>query len=267
MIIVGERLNSSRESVRRALEHRDGAFLVDQAQRQAEAGAAYIDLNAAALLDREAETLRWAIPLLQERLSVPLALDTPNPAAMAEALRAHRGRALLNSLTAEPDRLAALLPLVREHRPRVVALLLDEQGPPAAADDALSLAEKLLALLTREGLSPDEIFIDPLVRPIAVDFGAAVVFLESLERIKTSLPGVKTIAGLSNVSFGLPRRRLLNRTLLTLALERGLDAAICDPLDAELQAELRACEALLGRDPSLKNFLRLARAKNKTPPK
>jgi 5-methyltetrahydrofolate corrinoid/iron sulfur protein methyltransferase len=262
MIIVGERLNSSRESVRRALENRDAAFVLDQARRQAEAGAAYIDLNAAALMDQEVEALRWAIPVLQNELSVPLALDTPNPAAMAEALRIHRGKPLLNSLTAEPERLDALLPLVREHKPCVIALLLDDKGPPPDADGALAVAEKLLVRLTREGLADDEIFLDPLVRPVGVESRFATVFLDSLEKIKTCLPGVKTIAGLSNVSFGLPQRKLLNRTLLVLALERGLDAAICDPLDADLRAALRAAEALLGRDPSLRNYLKFIREKS-----
>jgi 5-methyltetrahydrofolate--homocysteine methyltransferase len=141
---------------------------------------------------------------------------------------------------------------------------LDENGPPNSASCALELAEKLVTLLTKEGSSLEDIFIDPLVRPIGADAKVGTIFLESLEKIKVHLPGVKTIAGLSNVSFGLPQRKLLNRTFLVLAIQNGLDAAICDPLDAELQAALRAAQALLGGDPSLKNYLRFIREKANT---
>jgi 5-methyltetrahydrofolate--homocysteine methyltransferase len=264
MIIIGERLNSSRKSVLEAFQNRNQAFLLDQAKRQEQAGSSYIDINAAVLLDREIETLKWAIPLLQQSVNIPLSLDTPSHEAMEEALKIHQGRPLLNSLTGEKKRLEVLLPLIRDYKPRVIALCLDENGPADSAGRALELAEKLVTLLTKEGLSPDDIFIDPLVRPIGVDAKLATVFLESLGKINSHLPGVKTIAGLSNVSFGLPQRKLLNRTFLVLAVQNSLDAAICDPLDAELQAALRAAQALLGRDPSLKNYLRFIREKAKS---
>jgi 5-methyltetrahydrofolate--homocysteine methyltransferase len=259
MIIVGERLNSSRKSVLEALERRDEQFLLDQAVNQERAGASYIDINAAALMDAETPTLRWAIPLLQKNIRVPLSLDTPNPEAMEAALKIHKGRALLNSLAGDAKCLQALIPLIRDFKPRVIALCLDENGPPESSDCALFRAEKMANLLVREGMSSEDIFIDPLVRPIGVDSNSGALFLESVEKIKKNLPDVKTIAGLSNVSFGLPQRRQLNRTFLALALSRGLDAAICDPLDEELQATLHAAQALLGKDPSLKKYLKAVR--------
>ena len=264
MIIVGERLNSSRKSVLEALERRDEQFLIDQAVNQERAGASYIDINAAALMDAETPTLRWAIPLLQKNIRVPLSLDTPNPEAMEEALKIHQGRALLNSLAGDAKCLQALIPLIRDYKPRVIALCLDEKGPPESSGYALSRAEKMAGLLVREGVSPEDIFVDPLVRPIGVDSNSGALFLESVEKIKKHLPGVKTIAGLSNVSFGLPQRRQLNRTFLVLALSRGLDAAICDPLDEELQATLHATQALLGKDPSLKKYLKAVRERTKS---
>jgi 5-methyltetrahydrofolate--homocysteine methyltransferase len=120
----------------------------------------------------------------------------------------------------------------------------------------------MVELLARQGLSSEDIFVDPLVRPVAADPGAVRLFLDSLAAIKEALPEVRTIAGLSNASFGLPQRSLINRTLLALAMSRGLDAAICDPSDKDLQASLRAADALLGRDPNLKSYLRFARNKN-----
>lgn len=259
MIIIGERLNSTRKPIREALERRLGDFLTSEAIRQKEAGAEYIDLNAAALMEEEVATVTWAVPLLQGATSLSLAIDSPNPEAIEAGLKAHRGRALLNSLTAERSRIERILPLIREYKPRVIVLCLDDEGMPKDPDSAVAIARKMVELLAREGLSMDDIFIDPLVRPVAAEPGAARLFLDSLAALKKALPGAITVAGLSNVSFGLPLRGLINRSLLVMALERGLDAAICDPLDKDLQASLKAAEALLVRDPSMKNFLRFAR--------
>lgn len=276
MIIVGERLNSTRRVVHEAMARRDEAFLLEQAAAQRAAGAAYIDLNTAALLGSEIETLRWAVPLLSgggaasPRTGDPaaatgeLSLDTPNPEAMGEGLRLHRGRALLNSLSGEAKRMQALLPLIREYKPRVIALCLDDAGLPETSDREAAIAENLASALTKQGLAEEDIFIDPLVRPIGVDQGAANLFLEALEKIKRRLPAVKTIAGISNISFGMPGRRALNRAFLILAIERGLDAAILDPLDKELLAGLHSASALLGRDPlkSYLSFMRQAKARD-----
>ncbi len=263
MIIIGERLNSSRKSVLEALQCRDAKFICEQAKKQEQEGASFIDLNAAALLEGEVEGRRWAIPLLQHELTVPLSIDTVNPKAMEEGLKIHKGRALLNSVTGEKSSLDALLPLIREFKPRVIALCLEESGPPTSADIAVARARKLTDILTGAGLEPGDIFLDPLVRPIGVDAASGALFLDSVEAIKRKLPHIKTIAGLSNVSFGMPQRRLINRTFLALAMARGLDAAICDPLDADLQATIHAAAALLNQDPGLKSYLRFSRAKAK----
>ena len=262
MIIIGERLNSTRRPILEAMQRRYGDFLAAEALRQKNAGADYIDLNAAALMEEEVPTLTWAIPLLQKAASLPLAIDSPNPEAIEAGLKVHEGQAIVNSLTAEKSRIERLLPLIREHKPRVIVLCLDDSGLPKDPDTALAFARKMVELLAGRGLSPEDIFIDPLVRPVAADPGAGRLFLDSLAAIKEALPKVKTIAGLSNVSFGLPQRGLINRTLLALAMGRGLDAAICDPSDKDFQASLRAADALLGRDPSLKSYLRFARNKN-----
>ncbi len=260
MIIIGERLNSTRKPVFQAFENKDEKYLVSQAKEQENAGADYIDLNASALLDREIETLKWATPLLKKKLSIPLSIDTPDVRAMEEGLKIHKGRAILNSISGESKRINAFLPLIKTYKPRVIVLCLDDEGLPKNSDKELSIAAKMVSILEKEGIGLEDIFLDPLVRPVGVDQNASKLFLESLEKIKKNLPGVKTIAGISNVSFGLPRRRLLNRVFLVLALQNGLDAAILDPLDKELMASLSAAEALLGKDPSLKNYLSYVRS-------
>jgi len=261
MIIIGERLNSSRPAVRNALAKKDKPYLVEQAGLQVLAGAGYLDINAAALLEKEKETLHWIVPLLQEAAGVPLSIDTPDSGAMDVALRVHRGRALLNSLSGEKRKVERLLPLIKKYHPRVIVLCLDDCGPAATPDRALAIARRLAGLLLRQGLELEDIFVDPLIHSAATDREAAIRFLASVRRIKERLPGIKTVAGLSNISFGLPHRRLLNRTLLVLALKAGLDAAICDPLDRELRMALAAAEVLLGRDYSWRRFRRQASEK------
>jgi cobalamin-dependent methionine synthase I len=260
MIIVGERLNSSRHPVLEALNRQDKKYLIDQALRQEKAGASYIDLNTAALLDKEVQTLKWAIPLLQKELHIPLSIDTPNPEAMKAGLKIHKGQALLNSVSCEAKRLKAFLPLIKEYRPRLIVLCLDDEGLPQTSAKELSIARKMVNVLDKAGVNHKDIFIDPLVRPIGVDQKTGELFLEALEKIKKNLPSVKTIAGVSNVSFGLPRRKLLNRAFLVLAVQKGLDAAILDPLDKEILAALHSAEALLGKDPGLKNYLAFIRS-------
>jgi cobalamin-dependent methionine synthase I len=256
MIIIGERLNSSRPAVREAMAKKDKSFLVEQARLQVLAGAAYLDVNAAALLEREKETLRWIVPLLQDATGVPLSIDSLDPGAVEVALRAHQGRALLNSLSGDKKKVGRLLPLVERYLPRVIVLCLDDGGPATTPDRAEGIVRRLAGLLVRQGLEPEDIFVDPLVHSAAADREAAVRFLASLRRIKDRLPSVRTVAGLSNISFGLPQRDLINRTLLVLALEAGLDAAICDPLDRDLRMALTATEALLGRDSGWTRFRR-----------
>ena len=260
MLIVGERLNSTRSVVHKALSQRDDGFLLKEAEKQAAAGAAFIDLNTAALLEDEVPALQWAVPLIQERVEIPLSIDTPNPLATEAGLSLHRGPALLNSITGESRRIEEILPLVREFKPKVIALCMDDEGLPRSPDQALATAERMTGLLVKEGVDEGDIFIDPLVQPISTDQDAANLFLGSLRKIKEGLPAVKTIAGISNVSFGLPRRKLINRTLLALALHAGLDAAIIDPLDGRLKEVIHSTEALAGRDVYLKDYLAFIRS-------
>jgi cobalamin-dependent methionine synthase I len=259
MIVVGERLNSSRAPVLEAMKARDEGFLIGEARRQAVAGAHYLDINCAALMGEEIDALQWAVPLLQTHVDVPLAIDTTSSDAARAGLGIHKGRAMLNSVTGEHHRIDGFLPIIREHRPRVVVLCMDDDGIPEDADKEVSIARTMVDVLIKEGISTNDIFIDPLVRPIAVDHDAANLFLESLEKIKKALPEIKTIAGISNVSYGLPKRESLNRALLVLALSRGLDAAILDPQDREIMAAIHSTQALVGQDPSLRAYLSFIR--------
>ena len=261
MLIIGERLNTARKKVLEAFQKRDERFILDEGFRQKQAGAACLDLNAAGLMGQETEVLRWAIPRLQKDLGIPISVDTPSPGAMEAGLAVHQGKAFLNSLTAETGKMNQLLPLIREFRPRIIVLCLDDQGLLRTPELILKCADKLGNLLLTNGSLPEDIFIDPGARPLAVDPLAPSLFLESLAEIKRNLPGLKTIAGLSNVSFALPGRDLLEGTFLTLALERGLDALICDPLARDFLASYLSFQAIAGNDPHLEAYLKIHKRK------
>ncbi len=172
----------------------------------------------------------------------------------------HRGKAMINSISLERKRHDAVLPLVAGAGLKVVALCMSDEGMPETAGARLAIADRLVNELAAGNVPLDDIYVDPLVQPVAArdDFGIA--FLNAVEAIMTRFPGVHTICGLSNVSYGLPERKLLNRTFAVMAAARGLDSLIVNPLDRRLMADLIAAETLRGRDAFCEKFLAAYRA-------
>lgn len=255
MIIVGEKLNTSRQPVAEAVERRDAEYLAAQARAQVEAGADYVDVNAGTFLEREAECLAWMVEVVQKAVDTPLCLDSPSPEALSAALAVHQGRPLINSISLEPERLEALLPIVGGHDCRVVALCMARASMPTTVRERVEAAEELIERLTAAGVEPGDIFVDPLVQPVSVDTRMAEAVLGAIARISEAHPEVHTICGLSNVSYGLPRRKLINRNFLALAMDRGLAAAILDPTDPELMATMLSVEVLLDRDEFCEHYI------------
>lgn len=260
MLIIGERLNSTRKSVGEAVKARDAQFIREEAVQQAEAGAHFLDCNAAVVgVEAEPEALVWMVETCQEATGLPCAIDSPNPVALEAALRVHKGQALINSITAESEKFARILPLVTAHKARVVALCMGDGGIPQTAEARIQAAEFLMENLTAAGVMPDQIYLDPLVYPVSTNSHAGLDVLETIRHIHATHSGVHTVCGLSNVSYGLPARKLLNRAFLVLCMGAGLDAVIADPLDGALMALIYASEALLDRDEYCANYLSLAR--------
>ena len=262
MLIIGEKLNSSIKRVAEAIEARDAATVQDLARRQAEAGADYLDVNAAARVAEELDDLVWLIETVRAVTDRPLCVDSPNPKALARGLELAEGsgRPLVNSITGEPERLHGVLPLVAQYKCPVVALTSDESGIPSTVEDRVRIARKIMAEADRYGVPREDVFFDPLVLPLSTDVRNGAIFMESLQAIKAEFPGVKTISGLSNVSYGLPKRKLVNRAFLLMSLHAGMDAAIMDPLDPELMALLKAGELVLGHDEYCMGYLKAYRA-------
>jgi cobalamin-dependent methionine synthase I len=255
MIVVGEKLNSSNRRIARAVERRDSACIAAVAREQAEAGADYIDVNAGTFLEEEAQSLCWLVETVQAEVDRPLCLDSANPAVLEQAVELHRGEAMINSISLEPGRFQGLLPLIAYRPCHLVALCMPPSGLPASAADRVQAGAELVGRLADAGIPRERIYLDPLVQPVSVDAHSVLQVLNALDEIHSRLPGVRTICGLSNVSFGLPRRRLINRCFLALCMARGLDAAILDPTDGRLMAAKLATEMLMGRDDYCQNFI------------
>jgi cobalamin-dependent methionine synthase I len=255
MIVVGEKINTSRKSIAAAVEAQDVDFISEVAKEQADAGAHYIDVNAGTFLDKEVDYLCWLVKTVQHAVNLPLCLDSPNPAALAEAIKHHQGEPMINSISLEKERYQALLPVVTERPCRVVALCMAETSMPTTVDERVQVGAQLINELTNEGIPLEKIYVDPLVQPVSVDTGMGTAVLGAIHKIMNEFPGVNTICGLSNISFGLPMRKVINRNFLALCMASGLSAAILDPTDQQLMATLLSTDMLLGRDEYCENFI------------
>jgi len=255
MIIVGEKINTSRKAVSEAVGKRDAAAVQAVARAQADAGAVYIDVNAGTFLEKELELLPWLVETVQEAVDLPCCLDSPNPEALKRAMAVHRGRPLINSISLEKERYDTLLPVVSEHPCQIVALCMAQASMPTTAEERIAVAAELIEGLTGAGLALEDIFVDPLVQPVSVDVRMGPAVLDAIAGVMERFPGVGTICGLSNISYGLPARRLINRHFLGLALARGLSAAILDPMDAEIMSAYAAVQMLLGDDEYCANYI------------
>jgi cobalamin-dependent methionine synthase I len=259
LLIIGERINTTREKVAEAVANQDAAFLVKEARLQKEAGADFIDLNVGTFGEEEGELLSWLVSLIQEEVDIPLSLDSPNPEAISSAIKFVKRKPIINSTTGEAWRLKPTISMAKEYSASVVALVIDEKGIPEDAQGRLKIAEKLIESLSGAGIPLEDIYLDPVVLPIATGRRGKVV-LETIRLMRETFPKVHIICGLSNISFGLPLKGLLNRTFLPMAMAMGLDAVILDPLDKKLMAALAASYALLGEDRNLKGYLKAYRS-------
>ena len=166
---------------------------------------------------------------------------------------------MINSVSADPEKLEAVGPLAVERQASLVALAMGRGRIPDNVEERLAACDEIMTYLTRLGLREDQVFFDPLVLPIAVDSTQGLVTLKTIEQIKSRYPTAKTVMGLSNISYGLPQRGMVNRAFLLMAASAGLDAAILDPLDAKMMSFVRVADMLTGKDPSCKGYLRAHR--------
>jgi len=258
--VIGEKINGTRRRVAQAIEQRDAAVIRALAIRQAEAGAAWLDVNAGTPGGAEPDDLVWLIETIQPVVEIPLCLDSANPLALAAGMRVVERTPMVNSISGDPQRMQSILPLVTEHGCSVIALSMDGTGIPATCEGRLEVARRLMTEMRARGVPDDHVYLDPLAMTLATNTEGAKITLETIRAIRREFPGAHLTMGLSNISFGLPARSHINRAFLTLALAEGLDSAILDPLDQEMMAALVAAELVLGQDQHCLNYTRAFRA-------
>ena len=259
MIIVGELINASRKAIGAAIESGDAEYIKQIAMEQDKAGATYIDANAGIFVGEEGKYMSWLIELIQSVSDKPIAIDSPDPKVIETGLALCKSTPMINSISMEKDRWEKLLPLIAGTDYKVVALCMSDDGMPTSCEDRLKIADQLVSGLTAKGVSIDNIYIDPLVQPLGTDYTFGLEFVNAVEAIGDKFPGVHFMCGLSNISYGLPARKYINRIFMAQAISAGLDGAITNPLDKGMMGTIAAAEALAGKDKSSIRYLKAFR--------
>ncbi|AFL99026.1 MULTISPECIES: methyltetrahydrofolate cobalamin methyltransferase [Desulfitobacterium] len=255
MLIVGELINASRKAIGEAIRVQDVEAVKKVAIAQRNAGADFIDVNAGIFVGKEAEYLKWLVKTVQEATDAPCCLDSPDPQAIQAALSVHKGTAMINSISLEKSRYDALVPVVAGTDLKVIALCMSDEGMPETTEQRLRIADQLINGLVQHNVPIENIYVDPLVQPVATNKSFGFEFLNAVEAISKEFKGVHTMCGLSNISYGLPNRKFINRAFAVMAVAKGLDGLIVDPLDKQMMANLVVAETLTGRDDYCMRYL------------
>lgn len=253
--VVGERINpTGKKRLQQALRDGDSAYPCTQAVAQAEAGAQVLDVNAGLPGIDEAATLEQLVKDLQAVTDLPLQLDSSNPEALSRALRIYNGKPIVNSVNGETETLEKILPLCKKYGAAVVGLALDKGGIPPTVEGRVAIARRIVDAAHAAGIPDEDIYIDCLCLTASAQQEGATQTLQALARCKKEL-GVRTVLGVSNISFGLPCRGYLNTTFLTMAMSAGLDLAIMNPNTPEMMAAVRAYRVLTCQDPQSTDYV------------
>ncbi|MDK2935012.1 MAG: 5-methyltetrahydrofolate corrinoid/iron sulfur protein methyltransferase [Eubacteriaceae bacterium] len=260
MIIIGEKINGTIPVVKEAIEKRDADFIADRAVKQAEAGAHFIDVCASTAPEAEVETLKWLIEVVQDATDTPLCIDSPNPRAIEAVFKYANKPGLLNSISEEGDKCEVLLPLMQGNNWEVVGLTCDNKGVPDNLVTKLNITRSMVEKADKLGITPDRIHIDPCVMALSTQNAAMLDFAAEIRAIKTMYPTIHVTGAISNISFGLPVRALLNKTAMAFAIEAGMDSAVMDPMNRAMMETILATYALLGQDRHCRKYSKAYRA-------
>jgi 5-methyltetrahydrofolate--homocysteine methyltransferase len=258
--IIGERINpTGRKTLAEELKGGDYSTVVADTHAQVEAGATMLDVNAGIPLVDEAELLKALLTTIQAETDLPLCLDSSVIEALEAGLSVYQGKALVNSVTGEDERLEEILPLVARHGAAVIGLANDETGIPETPQQRVDIAKKIVSAAGDHGIGPEDVIIDPLAMTVGADTEAVTTTLETIRRIRDEI-GVNMCLGASNVSFGLPQRHVLNAAFLPMAMAAGLTSAIMSTAAVCVES-VRASDLLLGHDPWGANWIAAHRAR------
>ena len=248
MIIIGEKINGSIPSVAEAIANRDAEFIKNRARMQDEAGATYIDCCASVPEEVEVETLKWMIDCIQEATDLPISVDSPSAMVLAEVIPYCKKPGLVNSVSGEGDKMDVIFPLIADTKWEVICLLSDDTGIPKNAADRLKVFDKVMAKAQEYGIAPSRMHIDPLVEMLCTSENGIDTNVEVISTVRNRYPDIHITAAVSNISFNLPVRKMINLGFTVLAMNAGLDSAILDPTNRDMMGVIYATEALLGED-------------------
>jgi len=255
MIIIGEKLNGSIPSVGKAIADRDETRIRHLAKIQTDAGADYLDVCASVQEETEVDTLKWMVDLVQDESDIPICLDSPSQYTLVKALPYCKKPGLVNSVSLEGDKIDTIFPVIADTAWSCVALLCDDKGIPNSVERRMEVFEGIMAKVNEYGIDPSRIYIDPLVVTLATDDAALTMFAECTRRVKEQYPNIHVTSGLSNISFGLPVRKMINMAFMVLAMNAGMDSAIVDPTNRDMMGVIYASDCLLEKDESCLEYI------------
>jgi 5-methyltetrahydrofolate--homocysteine methyltransferase len=248
MIIIGEKINGSIPKTGAAIAAKNEAFIRNLAKKQTAANASYLDVCASVSPEKELETLKWLVDLVQQESELPISLDSPNAGVFAEAIKLCKKPGIINSVSMEGNKIDRIFPVIAGTSWNCIALLCDNTGIPDSADKRLAVFERILEKAGEYKIETSRLFIDPVVEMLASSKEGATIIFDTIRRVKARCPGVHITSGASNISFQLPLRKLINRSFIILCMGAGMDSAIVDPTNEDMLGLIYAAEALLGKD-------------------
>lgn len=249
MYIIGELINGMYQKVAHAISERDTTYIKSLASLQVEAGAEALDVNCGPASRNPVDDMRWLVGTIQSQVSATLCLDSTKPTVIEEGLKAAKSKTIINSTSADPERLEIYIPMAKKYNSSLIALTMDKKGVPQDKDRRLELAAQILAFAQENSFSISELYLDPIVLPVNVAQKQLFDILEIIKDFKLlSTPSPKTVVGLSNVSQGSKDRSIINTTFLVMAQAYCLDAAILDPLDEPLMNSLITADLILNKN-------------------
>ena len=256
MLFIGERINTGFKDIKQAVMDKDPAPLVEWARRQTDAGASYLDVNLGAVSSDPAD-MCWMIETVQGAVETPVCIDTNKPKILAEAVKAARPGMLINSTTAADEKLDAMMPIAAEYNASIIGLVMDETGTPNSVENRVENAGKILAKAMEAGIEPDRIFLDPIVMPLKFMQDQAKLILEAARQFLLFCdPPPHIVCGLSNISNATTHKRLINRIFLVMAINNGMDAAICDVMDTDLVNAALTAELVMNKEIYADSYVR-----------
>lgn len=256
MIIIGEKINGSIPSAGKAIAAHDVDAIKALAKLQSDAleymvdndeDSAYLDC-CASVNEGELETMKWMIEAIQEVSDIKICVDSPDPQVCVDALKFCKVPGLLNSVSLEGDKIDTVFPAIADTEWNVVALLSGDDGIPSNVEDRMANFNKLMEATAKYGIKDSRVFVDPLVEGLATNQESLLTFAEVCRQIKKDHPSIHITSGLSNISYGLPVRKMLNMGFMCLAMQAGMDSAIVDPTNRDMMGIIYATQALLGDD-------------------